>query len=148
MVTLETNLIFLGGCCKTNWRDQITEYLVKNKINYFNPVVDYWTQKDRLIENEIKYHSLNKSIFYFSEHTGIYSMAEFIDLASRFDSDLFHRPVMFFNPLLISKKKRENLLNCFELVNRSGSLYEGSLDYCIEQIVNSFKIISNCINRV
>ena len=37
--------VFLGGTCNNSiWRDVLIPLLTDNGINYFNPVVDDWTE--------------------------------------------------------------------------------------------------------
>ena len=46
------NKVFLGGTCNgSKWRDNLIELLDK-KVQYFNPVVENWTEECRLKEIE------------------------------------------------------------------------------------------------
>ena len=41
--------VFLGGTCNNStWRDKLIPYLQSLKIAYFNPVVETWTDADKL----------------------------------------------------------------------------------------------------
>lgn len=69
--------VFLGGICnESTWRDNLIKIL---KIEYFNPVVDDWTQ-ECMIE-EIKQRQLCDFCLYTitPKMTGCYSIAEVID---------------------------------------------------------------------
>ena len=44
--------IFLGGTCNENkWREELIPML---KVDYFNPIVEDWTEESIEIENEEK----------------------------------------------------------------------------------------------
>ena len=43
--------VFLGGTCNNStWRDKLIPYLKTLKIAYFNPIVETWTEADKLNE--------------------------------------------------------------------------------------------------
>ena len=69
--------VFLGGTCnESTWRD---ERIKKLKIDYFNPVVDDWTEecyKEELRQREICDYCL---YVITPRMTGVYSIAEVID---------------------------------------------------------------------
>jgi hypothetical protein len=69
--------VFLGGTCnESTWRDKIIPLL---KIDYFNPVVDNWTED--CIEIEIKERETCDFLLYTitPRMTGVYSIAEVVD---------------------------------------------------------------------
>lgn len=69
--------VFLGGTCnESTWRDELIKKL---KIDYFNPVVDDWTEecyKEELRQREICDYCL---YVITPRMTGVYSIAEVID---------------------------------------------------------------------
>ena len=69
--------VFLGGTCnESTWRDKLIPML---KIDYFNPVVDDWTEecyKEELRQREICDYCL---YVITPRMTGVYSIAEVID---------------------------------------------------------------------
>lgn len=69
--------VFLGGTCnESSWRN----YLVKElEIDYFNPVVDDWTEE--CMEEEIRQRKICDFVLYTitPKMTGVYSIAEVID---------------------------------------------------------------------
>jgi hypothetical protein len=72
--------IYLGGTCNESaWRKELIEYLNKAKIEYFNPVVDDWTQE--CMKEEIKQRGLcNFCLCVITpKMTGVYSIAEVVD---------------------------------------------------------------------
>ena len=69
--------VFLGGTCnESTWGDELIKKL---KIDYFNPVVDDWTEecyKEELRQREICDYCL---YVITPRMTGVYSIAEVID---------------------------------------------------------------------
>ena len=75
--------VFLGGTCnKSTWRDEIIPLL---NVDYFNPVVDDWT--DAAAKEEIKQRKHCAICLYVitPKMTGVYSIAEVV-------ADSFLRP--------------------------------------------------------
>ena len=69
--------VFLGGTCNNSkWREAI---IPKIEIDYFNPVVDNWTEED--YQEELKQRELCDYCLYVitPKMTGVYSIAEVID---------------------------------------------------------------------
>jgi hypothetical protein len=69
--------VFLGGTCgKTTWRNTLIELL---KIDYFNPVVDDWTEDCQ--KEELKQRELCDFCLYTitPDMEGFYSIAEMVD---------------------------------------------------------------------
>ena len=69
--------VFLGGTCNNSkWREIIQPKL---EIEYFNPVVDDWTEDD--YQNELKERENCDFCLYVitPKMTGVYSIAEVID---------------------------------------------------------------------
>jgi len=69
--------VFLGGTCNNStWRQELIPLL---KIDYFDPVVDDWTEEAQ--KEEIKQRELCDYCLYVitSKMTGVYSIAEVID---------------------------------------------------------------------
>jgi len=69
--------VFLGGTCnESTWRNRIVLML---EINYFNPVVDDWTED--CMEREIQEREACDFCLYTitPKMTGVYSIAEVVD---------------------------------------------------------------------
>jgi len=80
--------VFLGGTCNNSlWRDKLIKLL---KIDYFNPVVDDWTedcQKEEIKQRELCDYCLYTITPFM---LGVYSIAEVIDDSNkRPDKTLF-----------------------------------------------------------
>lgn len=72
--------VFLGGtCAESTWRDYLISKLDKSKIQYFNPVVENWTQE--CMDREIYERNTCDYVLYTITPLmqGVYSIAEVID---------------------------------------------------------------------
>lgn len=80
--------VFLGGTCNnTTWREELISML---KIDYFNPVVDDWTEEAQ--KEEVRQRKLCDYVLYTitPKMTGVYSIAEVVDDSNkRPDKTLF-----------------------------------------------------------
>jgi hypothetical protein len=80
--------VFLGGTCNgSKWREKLIEML---EIDYFNPVVEEWTEE--CMKEEIKQREICDYCLYVITPlmTGVYSIAEVIDDSNkRNDKTLF-----------------------------------------------------------
>ena len=70
--------VFLGGTCNESiWRDKLIPLL---KIDYFNPVVEDWTEECIKIEDDEKYNKCGVLLFVITNKmTGVYSIAEMVE---------------------------------------------------------------------
>ena len=69
--------VFLGGTCnESKWREYLIKYL---KIDYFNPVVEDWTEE--CMEEEVIQRQICDYCLYTitPKMTGVYSIAEAVD---------------------------------------------------------------------
>lgn len=69
--------VFLGGTCnESKWREELINLL---EIDYFNPVVDDWTEE--CMEEEIRQREECDFVLYTitPKMSGVYSIAEVID---------------------------------------------------------------------
>ena len=69
--------VFLGGTCnESTWRDRLIEML---EIDYFNPVVEDWTEECYL--EELRQREICDYCLYVitPRMTGVYSIAEVVD---------------------------------------------------------------------
>lgn len=81
--------VFLGGTCnESTWRDEIIPLLEEAGIDYFNPVVEDWTEDCIEIENIEKNERCNIHLYVITkEMKGVYSIAEAVDSAWSIDGN-------------------------------------------------------------
>ena len=115
--------VFLGGTCNgSNWREEL---IPKLKIDYFNPVVEDWTEEcyqEELIQRE----KCNYCLYVITpKMMGVYSIAEVIDDSNKRpektiflfltkDEDLLH----VFNKLQIKSLDKVGIM-----VEKNGGKY-------------------------
>jgi len=75
-----TKSVFLGGTCnESTWRNRMMIYLHEEGVNYFNPVVDDWTE-DCMIQEIQKRETCDFVLYTITpKMTGVYSIAEVVD---------------------------------------------------------------------
>ena len=72
--------VFLGGTCNdSDWRDELIKVLDEFGIDYFNPVVEDWTEE--CMVEEIKQREECDFVLYTitPKMMGVYSIAEVVD---------------------------------------------------------------------
>lgn len=87
---MKANKVFLGGtCCETTWREELIGNI---QIDYFNPVVDDWTEDCIEIENKEKETLCNIHLYVItSDMQGVYSIAEAVQSSlTKGVSTIFH----------------------------------------------------------
>lgn len=77
--------IFLGGTNSSNWRDAFIEHVkvINPRLKCFNPVVENWTSRNRLIEDMVKDSAKYHVYVITPSINGVYSIAEM--MASSFE---------------------------------------------------------------
>lgn len=132
--------VFLGGTCnESTWRDKLIPML---KIDYFNPVVDDWTEECYL--EELRQREICDYCLYTITPlmTGVYSIAEVIDDSNkRPDKTLFcvldkdYLPnVEIDNPITFNKGQMRSLERTGLMVQKNGGKYFKSLEEVSEYL--------------
>jgi hypothetical protein len=114
--------VFLGGTCgKLDWR----KYLIsKLNIDYFNPVIDDWTQECIVEENKQK-EICDYNLFVITcEMKGVYSIAEVVDLSNKKPT----RTILCILENGFSDGEIRSLNAVYDLVKKNGSVVFKSLD--------------------
>ncbi|WP_207653249.1 nucleoside 2-deoxyribosyltransferase domain-containing protein [Peptostreptococcus faecalis] len=135
--------VFLGGTCNNStWRDELIPMLT---IDYFNPVVDDWTEDS--MEEEREQRELCDFCLYTitPEMTGVYSIAEVVD-----DSNKKPRETIF---CLLgnadngwTEGKYRSLNQVGEMVKRNGGKYFKSLEEIAKYLETENERIDSMIN--
>lgn len=121
-----TKKVFLGGTCNNSaWRNELIEML---KIDYFNPVVEDWTQE--CMAEELRQREICDFCLYVitPEMEGVYSIAEAVDDSNkRPDKTVF----CFLNTCgakSFSKAQIKSLNEVGRLISRNKGAYLASLE--------------------
>ena len=127
--------VFLGGTCgKSNWRFDLEKY---SDIEYFNPVVDDWTQECQEIEIDEKENKCNIHLYVItSEMEGFFSIAEAIDsVHNKSVTTIFHvMPEGFTEKQLCSFKAIVELI-----ISRGGYASINSNLSTVSKLINLIK---------
>ena len=114
--------VFLGGTCnESSWREDL---ILKLEIDYFNPVVDDWTE-DCMAE-EIKQRESCDYVLYVitSDMTGVYSIAESVDDSNKRPE----KTVFCFLENGFDKAQKKSLGQVKKMVKENGATVCDSLE--------------------
>jgi hypothetical protein len=126
--------VFLGGTCNnTTWRNSLILKLVKNKIYFFNPVVEDWTPECKLAEDIAKKASTYELYVITPEMTGVYSIAEMVYCGCKTPKKLI---ICIPEDNRWESSQLKSLKASVELAQQSGAAYCDTLD----DVVNYLKV--------
>lgn len=137
--------VFLGGTCNnSNWRSKLIDKL---KVDYFNPVVDNWTEECQK-EEERQKKICDIQLYVITPFmTGVFSIAEVVESSNKCpektvfcvlkeDEDCIHHDLKAFGESeLKSLKAVENM------VKRNGVKVFNDLDSLASYLNGSRKVI-------
>lgn len=133
--------VFLGGTCnESTWRDDLIEIL---EIDYFNPVVDDWTEE--CYQEELRQREICDYCLYVitPKMTGVYSIAEVVDDSNkRPEKTIFCylKEEIDFIPdeeYIFTKGQLKSLDKVGIMVERNGGKYFKSLEEVAEFLNNN-----------
>lgn len=129
----EQNKVFLGGTCnKTTWRDELIPLL---NIDYFNPVVEDWTEDCQKEEENQKENKCNIHFYMLTNKmTGVFSVAEVVDSVH----DKTKKTVLQIDPTGFDKFQIKSLTALVDLINK-----RGGTAYISDNINEAAKKINN-----
>lgn len=124
--------VFLGGTCnKSKWRDAVIERL---KIDYFNPMLDVWTEEGyqrELIEREICDYCL---YVITPKLVGTYSIAELIDESNKRPEKTLFCYLKTDEDKEFTKEQCISLDKIAIMVQKNGGKYFDKLDDIIDYL--------------
>jgi len=130
--------VFMGGTCNNSkWRDAL---IPKLEIDYYNPVVEDWTE-ECMIE-EIKQREKCEFVLYTitPKMTGVYSIAEVIDDSNKRPFRTLICILENDDGLIFTKGQRKSLKAVQDMVERNGGESFNDLDEVAKYI--------NEVNRI
>jgi len=143
--------VFLGGTCnESTWREEL---IPKLKIDYFNPVVDNWT--DEAYQNELRERIECCFVLYVitPKMHGVYSIAEVVDDSNKkpertlfcfLESELkkeeneeirrtnFPKAFIDDKKIYFSTAQKKSLIAVGNMVQRNGGKWLKSLDEVVK----------------
>jgi hypothetical protein len=114
------NKVFLGGtCAETTWRKDLINKLNKDNIDFFNPVVDDWTEEAQKKENHEKEFECNIHFYCITkEMMGVFSIAEVVDSVH----NKFKKTILQVLPDGFGKFQLKSLKAVVDLINRRSGI--------------------------
>ena len=124
--------VFLGGTCNNSkWRELI---IPKLKIDYFNPIVDNWTEEDykkELIERE----QCDYCLYVITpKMKGVYSIAEVIDDSNKRPDKAIFCFVKKEGKYEFDNEQSKSLDKVGIMVENNGGMYCKSLDEVVKYL--------------
>ena len=113
--------VFLGGTCnESTWRNELIGKLF---IDYFNPVVDDWTEE--CYQRELQERANSDFVLYVitPRMTGVYSIAEVIDDSNKQPEKTFFVFLREDNGFTFNEGQIKSLDKVGEMVKRNGGTY-------------------------
>lgn len=131
------NRIFLGGTCnESTWRNELIRML--NRIDFFNPVVDDWTEACQKIEIEEKEQKCNIHFYCITkEMTGVFSIAEVVDSVH----NKTKHTILQILPDGFDKYQLRSLQAVVDLV-----VSRGGIAFVDRELSRSARILNNCFS--
>ena len=130
--------VFLGGTCNdSTWREKL---IAKLQIEYFNPVVDDWTEDD--YQEELKQRKSCDFCLYVITPmmTGVYSIAEVIDDSNKRPEKTIFAFLEEDDSKKFDKAQIKSLDKVGVMVKDNGGKYFKSLDE-VSVYLKSYSII-------
>lgn len=132
---MDMKKVFLGGTCnESTWRDILIPFL---EIDYFNPVVDDWTEE--CYQEELKQRSECDYCLYVitPKMTGSYSIAEVIDDSNKRPNKTIFCFLEDDGELSFDKGQKKSLDKVGKMVELNGGIYMRSMRAVSEYLNNN-----------
>lgn len=118
--------VFLGGTCNdSKWRDEL---ISKLKIEYFNPVVDDWTEE--AYREELRQRDICDFCLYTitPEMTGVYSIAESVDDSNKRPKKTLFCVLNSYGNKTFSVGQQKSIDKVGEMIEKNGGKQFSSLN--------------------
>lgn len=122
--------VFLGGTCnESTWREKIIPLL---NIDYFNPVVENWTEDRKDIEVKAREQSTFCLYVITPKMTGVYSIAELTDDCNKNPEKTVFVALAEDDGQFFSEEDWKSIVAVSDLVRQNGSVVFNSLEEAAE----------------
>lgn len=118
--------VFLGGTCnESTWRDKLIKLL---KVDYFNPVVDDWTE-ECMLEERRQRETCDYVLYTITpKMTGVYSIAEVVDDSNKRPQKTIFCLLETDEDLVFTCGQMKSLNQVGKMVERNGGKYFTNLN--------------------
>lgn len=113
--------VFLGGTCNgSNWRERLIPFL---EIDYFNPVVEDWTE-ECMVEERKQREECDYCLYTITpDMKGVYSIAEVVDDSNKRPEKTLFCIFSIGNEKIFDKSEMKSLKAVGEMVERNGGKF-------------------------
>ena len=122
--------VFLGGTCNdSTWRDILIKMLDLNRIDYFNPVVEDWTEE--CMKEEIKQREkiCDYCLYVITPlMTGVYSIAEVVDDSNKRPNKTLFCILENDDGKIFTKSQLKSLNQVADMITKNGGKSFNSLE--------------------
>jgi len=135
---MEKKRVFLGGTCnESTWRDILIK-LIKPYIEYFNPVVDNWTEE--AYQNEMREKEIDDFQLYVitPKMTGVFSIAEAVDASNKVPDKTIFCVLLQDDDKVFTEGQMKSLEKVGEMIDANGGHYFTNL------YETAIYLIANC----
>jgi hypothetical protein len=117
--------LFLGGTTgKSKWRDELIPLLERERLTYFNPIVDDWNDSAREKEYQIKDSPDTVEVYVITnDMIGVFSIAEAVDASNKKPE----KTIFMINREGFNTHQLKSLDATSELIQKNGSFIADSL---------------------
>jgi len=125
--------VFLGGTCNdSTWREELIPML---KVDYFNPVVDDWTEDDYQRELEARENSDFVLYVITPQMKGVYSIAEAVQDSNTKPQKTIFCVLKTYDSKTFQDDELKSLIATVKMVHKNGA-----------KICKNLKDIANYLN--
>ncbi len=130
--------VFLGGTCNgSKWRDKLIPLL---KIDYFNPVVENWTEECRLEELRQRKECDIRLYVITPKMKSVYAIAEAVDDSNKCPESTMFVIVVKDENVVFDDGQIRSLHATGQLIQRNGGVYTIVHDsmYLLSDLINDY----------
>ena len=113
--------VFLGGTINgSTWRNSLIPMLERAGIEYFNPVVENWTEEARKTEELEKMRAEIRLYTLTPKMTGVFSIAEIVDDSNKFPNKTLCLSIENDGGEIYTAAQYKSITSVFKLIEKNG----------------------------
>jgi len=142
-------IVFMGGTCNNSmWRNRLIDYSNKMKynINWFNPIVDDWTEECIQIEYQMKKKADFQIFVITPKMTGVFSIAEVVDASNKIPHKTIFCYTIEDGSEMFNDFQRKSLEETSKLIKNNGGIVTDTI-FEIADIINERTLVNKYLPR-